>query len=313
MKRAKKLTDQYNAGEIKESSRLRRFVNIAVRIFFSIVVIYLLITKTNIEQIFHYLKNMSPGYVLLALLVLNFGQIISALRARYYFATEKIFFHKYFSIALYYVGFFFSRLLPGGVSGDAYVAYFLRKKKKISAKTSIRLLISSRASGLLFLMIFAFLLGFLSHLRDDMPHWYLLMVIGILGTIMSYTYLTRLLLREKVETQIGAVKYSVIVQGTVMMAAASLFLSTGMEPYNVIDYLMLFMISSIMILVPVSFGGAGMREITYFYGAGVIGLNPELGIAVSVVYFLLDTISSLAGVFFWHRIDHIPAFEKTKK
>ena len=304
----KKAKIEIPVPEQKQQSPLINIIKIGAKIIFTIFAAYLIFTKTDIEKIGVHLSQMSPAYVLFALLILNFGQVTSAFRMKFYFATEKIFFRKRFVLSIYYIGMFFNRLLPGGIGGDGYIAYLLKKKKNISLKTSIRLLISSRASGLLQLLIFVFLLGFMSKLSVEIDHWNLLMIIGMLLSVVSYSFLAKKILSEKLATQITAFKYSIIVQGTVVLASASLFLSEGMNPM-LFDYLMLFMISSLVTLIPISFGGAGMRELTFFYGAAFIGLNAELGIAVSLVYFLLDTVSSLAGLVLWNRIDKIPAFK----
>ncbi len=307
MKRADKSKTEFS--EEKPESLKKRILMIGVKIIFTLAALYLIVTKADLAEIWHHLENMYAPYIIFALISLNIGQVMSALRTRFYFRNDGVAFYKKFSIALYYIGMFFNRLLPGGIGGDAYIAYVLKRKKKIPVRTSIRILLSSRASGLLLLMVFAFLLGYVSDLRDMIPHWNILMTVGIAGTIFSYSFLTRLLLREKVETQIGAQKYSIVVQGGVMAAAWFLFMSAN-TPGQMSDYLMIFMISSVVTMIPISFGGVGMRELTYFYTAGIIGINPELGIAVSLVYFLLDTFSSLAGLFFLYRIDKIPTFEK---
>lgn len=298
------LDEKDEAGKAKKTAKL------LIKITFTALALYLIITNADIQEIEQYIKSIELAYMIFALLILNLGQITSSFRTRYYFATEEYYFRKTYSVALYYIGMFFNRLLPGGVGGDGYMAYLLKKYHKIKILTSVRLLISSRANGLLFLMVFAFIIGFFSDLRDKIPYWYLHMSAGIIITILCYTNLTRLILKEKTRTQIGASKYSLIIQSTVMAASTSLLIGAGAQA-ELVDYLMLFMVSTVATMIPISFGGAGMREISYFYLAPLIGLDAELGIAISLVYFLLDTFSSLAGLYFWYRIESIKAFKRT--
>ena len=116
---------------------------------------------------------------------------------------------------------------------------------------------------------------------------------------MAYAVLARILLKETLRAQFGAAKYSVLVQGAVVVTALLLLESLG-QSGRTVDYLVLFMISGIVSVLPVSIGGIGLRELTFFYGAGPLLLDPELGVTLSVLYFIINTLASLLGVVFFY-------------
>jgi len=71
---------------------------------------------------------------------------------------------------------------------------------------------------------------------------------------------------------------------------------------NIIDYLAIFLISTIATIIPITIGGAGAREITFLYLLGSIGLETSVGVALSLMFFAISAVSSLAGIL--TRISH---------
>ena len=61
-------------------------------------------------------------------------------------------------------------------------------------------------------------------------------------------------------------------------------------------YLILFLISSLAAMVPVTIGGAGARELSFLYGAPFLQINPEHAVAIGFLFYLVSTAVSLTGV-----------------
>ena len=199
----------------------------------------------------------------------------------------------------------FNLVLPGGIGGDGYKAYILRRDYQFSLGTSVRLMISGRASGLLFLVLIGLGFGMFSNtLSAIIPYTFVFIIAAALITLISYSQLSRILLKEKYKTQAQAGAYSFVVQALVAICAACLFQALNASyPWSqnghAPDYLMLFMISSFVSVLPVSVGGIGLRELTFFYGAEFLNLNPEAGVAVALLYFAVNTCASLIGLIFF--------------
>ena len=280
----------------------QRLFFLTLKILCSAGALYLLFYQMDLTRLLSLFHAAQWGWVLIAFLVLNLAQLASALRMRFYFLVEKKDIATRYSIILYYVGMLFNLVLPGGIGGDGYKALVLKRDFKIPIRTSLRLMISNRANGLLFLILIGLGLGSLSKtLHALVPYTQLLLALAAIITLFSYSQLARLLLKEKVETQAQAGVYSFAVQALVAICAACLFESLDMSYAwghhgHAPDYLMLFMISSFVSVLPVSVGGIGLRELTFFYGTQFLGLNPEAGVAVALLYFAVNACASLIGL-----------------
>jgi len=246
-------------------------------------------------------KQANILYILLALLALNAGQMISGLRMRYYFGTAGLALSRRFAIALYYIGMLFSLVLPGGIGGDGYKVYFIQKTHDFPWKTALRLILSGRASGLLLLVVFTLILGLFSPPLNSWPYTFIVLILGLILVFPAYSLLALLLLKEPLAVQMGAAKYSAMVQGLVLLTAMALLHALG-HTEHIIDYVMLFMVSSVVSVIPVSIGGAGLRELTFFYGAAWFGLDQELGVTLSILYFFVNILASLPGLVFFYGI-----------
>lgn len=275
-----------------------------LKCLFTAAAISFIIFKADLKQIWHDLQIVSLPYVLIAFLFLNIGQLISALRMRYYFASAGLMMSKKFSVLFYYAGNFFNLLLPGGIGGDGYKAYLMKKLKDFPVLQGVRLMLSNRANGLLLLVLISLILALFSQVITSLPFAIPLIIISFFANIFGYFILAKWLLKEKLKTQIGAAGYSFFVQLLVLVTAYFLFKGTNVSS-GITDYLLLFMISSIVSILPISMGGVGLRELTFFKGAPLFGLSPELGIAIAIIYFFINSLSSLIGLLFIPRLKHM--------
>lgn len=283
--------------------KFKRPLLLVLKILCSAGALYLLFHQLDMPRLLALFRSAQWEWIVVAFLMLNLAQLASALRMRFYFMAEKRILSVRYSIILYYIGMLFNMVLPGGIGGDGYKAYMLKRDHRFPLRTSIRLMISGRANGLLFLVLIGLGFGAVSStLPALLPYPLPLLLLAALVTIICYSQLSRILLKEKVETQIQASAYSFAVQALVAVCAACLFQSLntsypwaqhGYAP----DYMMLFMISSFVSVLPISVGGIGLRELTFFYGTQLLGLNGEAGVAAALLYFAVNVCASLIGLF----------------
>ena len=67
---------------------------------------------------------------------------------------------------------------------------------------------------------------------------------------------------------------------------------------NISGYLFIFLLSSIVAVLPLTLGGIGSREVTFYYGATWLALNQNTSISVSMLFFLCTAIISLIGLIY---------------
>jgi uncharacterized membrane protein YbhN (UPF0104 family) len=63
-----------------------------------------------------------------------------------------------------------------------------------------------------------------------------------------------------------------------------------------LPYLVIFLVSSVAAIIPITVGGLGLRELVFLYGAQLFGLNQEISVAISMLFFLITVLSSLIGL-----------------
>lgn len=284
-----------------------KWLLIVLKLAFSAGALWLLYTRLDKEKMLALFKSADPLWLLAAFVAINAAQIASALRQGFYLKAEKKDAGLGYNIALYYVGMLFNHVLPGGVGGDGYKTYRLKRDLGIGVKAGIRMMLVNRANGLLWLIIIG--LGFAlcsKTLPGIIPYTAPLIVIAGIITIVSYSVLSRKLLKEKPAVQLGASPYSFAVQGLVAVCAACLFAAlSAQHPWTEgghwADYLMLFMASCFVAVLPVSVGGVGLRELTFYFGSAWLGLNAEAGVAVALLYFVVNLAAALQGLIFFFR------------
>ncbi len=285
----------------------KNHVILSLKVIFITTSFVFIFSKIDTDKTLEYIKNISPLSFIAAYLLLTFAQVISAFRTRFYFASAGLNFAPKFAVASYFVGMFLNNILPGGIGGDAYKVFLFNKLSGLPKLKSIQLLLSDRASGLFILMLLFFIFAFFSNLMRTLPYPYLLLTAGLIITIPCYFFAVKTLLKEHQETAITASFYSFFVQilGILIVIIIVTSLSETSSITTINSYICLFLASSVLAVLPITIGGVGVRELTLMYGSTFLGLDPELGVAIAIIFFVITFTCSLNGLFFWHRLEKI--------
>jgi uncharacterized membrane protein YbhN (UPF0104 family) len=265
-------------------------------------------SKADTTKIAQYLSMVNPLAILLSYAILTLAQFISALRTQYYFRQEGLHLKKKFTVGLYFVGMLFNNVLPGGIGGDGYKLYLVNKLANFPRMYILRIFISERASGLFALLLLGFLIAPFSEVSSKFSYANVLIIPALLITTAGYFTSIKILLKEKPKTAIGAMPYSLVIQLLGIAIILTIFFGTGINSNNSSEtnsYIILFLISSVLSILPISIGGVGLRELTFMYGGALLGLNPELGITIAIVYIAVNLLCSLNGLIFWHRLEKL--------
>lgn len=51
-------------------------------------------------------------------------------------------------------------------------------------------------------------------------------------------------------------------------------------------------------MLPITFGGAGAREVTFLYGTQYLQTEAESGVAIAFLFYLISTIVSFFGIIY---------------
>lgn len=289
---------------IKVNPKIKKYAVLAFKVAITCWAVYAIIKAADLPLIWKYINSVPPANIFWAFVILNIGQVISSMRMRYYFSSAGFKISRKNSILLYFAGNLFNLILPGAIGGDGYKAYLAKKHGNLSLATSVRLMFSNRANGLLILILNCSILALFNTHVMAFSYAPLMLLLLCIVTTVSYSMICKTLLKEPVKVQIGAARYSFFVQLFVIITVWLLLLDRGVD-HDIGGYIFMFLLSSVVSVLPFSVGGIGLRELTFFKAAPWFGLDPELGVALCIIYFAINSVSSLVGLVFLPQLKNI--------
>lgn len=286
----------------------KKYIFLLLKLGLMLGAFYYIYVNTDLKEIAHYIRHISVFAFFWTALLVTLAQIISALRSQWYFSQAGLSLSRHFSIALYFTGSLYNSMLPGGISGDGYKIYLLGKLAHLKRKTIFRILLSERANGLYALILLTLISAYLGNFSELIPHGNFLLISCAVIVSIGYGLSAFYILRESFTTMRGAAYYSLILQLLYGAAAIVILQQLNINLFNIpilFGYITLFFVSNIISIIPISINGIGLRELTFFYGAPLLGLDQEQGIALGISYFIVCLLMSLNGLFFWHKLEKI--------
>lgn len=242
---------------------------------------------------------MNITWVLVAIIFFVLSKILTALRLNLFFKNIGIHISELENFKLYAIGMFYNLFLPGGIGGDGYKVYLLNKHFQTPIKPLIQASLLDRLGGLiaiLFLLIglYFFIEIDLSILSSIPLDWVATASILVLYPIFYLS--NKLLFAKFIKSFTPANIYSILGQVAQMISAYFILLALGVNE-KFLAYQFVFLLSSIVAVLPLTIGGVGARELVFIYSHEYIGIDKNTAVAFSLMFFLISAITSLSGAF----------------
>ncbi|MFT5736544.1 MAG: uncharacterized membrane protein YbhN (UPF0104 family) [Maribacter sp.] len=267
-----------------------------IKLIVSGLLVYFIFSKIDIKEIGNTLSSSNPYYLGLALVFFISSKIIASFRLNLYFHQLEVFLTQKSNLKLYFLGMFYNLFLPGGIGGDAYKGYAIKKKFDVATKKVVSVLVLDRLSGLLLLFLYACSLLLLMQ-QETILALTPLFLLGIPIAILVFWLLNRSFFSYALPVFWKSVGYSALVQLAQLISVWFIMKALAIEGHQ-IAYLVIFLISSFVSVIPLTIGGIGSREATFFYGASLLGLNDNISVGISIIFFLITALVSLAGIWY---------------
>jgi len=280
-----------------ENHNYKKVVKLLIQICLTVLALYLLLSKVSIKDILTAIRSSDISYLLLAFIAFNISKIISAVRLNTFFTDIGLKLSQSYNLALYYLGMFYNLFLPGGIGGDGYKIFVLNKHYRTKVLTLTKAILLDRVSGLIALLAYSsFLLLFSSF--SKITYWipvvsFLFLFIVYPVTFILYKFYFREFLDSFKITNLQAL----LVQLFQLVSAYFIIISLDSNA-AIIDLLVIFLLSSIVAILPFTIGGIGARELTFLYLLGYIHSDVNTGVTLSVLFFMITALSSLIGIVF---------------
>lgn len=300
---------------------MKKKLKLIIKITVSILIIGYILSKLDLTAVW---ENLTHANILLFLLVIVSGIINNFLCTWRWSLINKRIYNiniPYLKmVKLYFIGAFFNLFLPTNIGGDAVKAYHSYKESQNNKKV-VYSIILDRVTGLLILLLigyFSLAIAIMIKISiDERIIKSLLIFLGILcvGFIMAlcihftkngfllknrfFTYIKNItddffLLIKKPRLLSSTSLISIIFQ--LLSISNSYILAAAIGLHIPFIYFLIFIpIISIVITLPISFFGIGIRETLYVILFSTIGVIPEKIISVSFLSFLVLVVLGLSG------------------
>jgi uncharacterized membrane protein YbhN (UPF0104 family) len=274
--------------------KIPKSVQLILKLILTVAAIYFVVRKIDLEQVVETFRQSRLLWILAALVCFIISKMVSAIRCNLYFKSIEINLSQLFNLKLYLLGMFYNLFLPGGIGGDGYKIYFLKKRFDVKTRNIFWAVLLDRLIGVF--VLFCLAVVFVYFVRIP-PAWKrtLWILIPLSGTFAWFVYhrffpaFKGIFLSTSVQ--------SFLVQLLQILSALFILLSFGVSK-DYTAYLFVFLISSIVAVLPLTIGGVGSREFTFMLGAQWLGLDINLSVALSFLFYLLTAFTSFWGIIY---------------
>jgi len=268
----------------------------ALKLVFSAFLLYFIFSKLNFEEVYTVLRRVQLPYLVAALMLFVISKGIAALRLNLYFHQLGVRLTQKSNGQLYLLGMFYNLFLPGGIGGDAYKGYLIQKRYKTGTKKIVSVLLLDRLSGLLLLFLYA--IGIALNLNAEIlkPYRFIL-ILALPSSILFFWILHKRFFPYVLPIFWKSFIHSAFVQFLQLICIWLLLHGLGLQ-VAFLGYLFIFLLSSIVAVLPLTLGGIGSRELTFFYGATWLNLDENTAIGISILFFFCTALVSLSGIFY---------------
>ena len=277
-----------------DKQKIWSIVKLLLKVGITGLSLFLVFKKVEPRDLKEALSDSNPGFLVIAFAFFVISQVISSSRLRNFFAGMGLDITPLYNFKIYLLGMFYNLFLPGGIGGDGYKIFLLRKKFNKPTKKLFWAIFFDRLSGLWALgLIISALVIFIPYL--GIPTWAPILVV-CLGTVIYYFVMNKMFpdyTRKFVRTHLKAI----LVQSMQLIAVIFILYSLHFEG-KFAPYLFMFLVSSLVAIFPFTVGGLGAREIVFVYGAQYLGFDEHIAVLISLLFYIISAIVSFTGIYF---------------
>ncbi len=274
--------------------KLPSYVKVFVKLAITVAALWYVFSRLDLQEVLGTIAQSKFLYLAGALILFVLSKMVSSLRLNKFLVSTGIHISERANMKLYLLGMYYNLFLPGGIGGDGYKIYLLNRKYEVRTRKIFWAVMMDRIIGVVALFCMALVL-FCCIPGMGKYAWYIWILIPIAISI-SYLAFRRFfpyLLRVFRISNL----LSIVVQ-LLQLCSALLILLSLKVPGSLEGYLFVFLISSMVAVLPLTIGGIGSREFTFMLGAQWLGLDLNLSIALSLLFYLITAFSSFWGIIY---------------
>jgi uncharacterized membrane protein YbhN (UPF0104 family) len=281
----------------KPGSKKGKILKLVLKIAISTACIWYISGKIDFAKAGTALFNANWWWLFLALIAFVVSKLLAALRLNIYFRNIGIRLQEWPNTKLYWLGMFYNLFLPGSISGDAYKVILLTKKYNVPYKKPTAAVLLDRLSGLLGLGL---ILAVYSVLVLHQPLYLVIIIGGVALSFLVFYLVVRFYFTDFLPGFFPTLFWGIGVQASQVVCAYLIMAALGI-PAHVTEYIFIFLVSSVVAVLPLTVGGLGAREIVFLEGSKYFGLVQENSVVISILFYLITLFTSLWGILYVFR------------
>lgn len=267
------------------------------KILVTLAAIYWVSGKISFSELKETLLNCNPIYLVVALCTYALSQVVASSRLNSFFKCIDLRLTERYNLRLYQLGLLYNFFLPGGIGGDGYKIYFLKKNFDVSGRKVLSAVFFDRLSGLWALgIVIGCLIIFMPRLA--IPN--ALTIAAILIGTGTYYYFLRMFFSPFSKKFLVTHGKAILVQGLQSLTAVWILYAMNFDG-KFSPYLLIFMLSSLVAIIPSIGGGLGLRESMIAFGAVYFNLDEHLAVLVSLLFYIISLLVASSGLYYFFR------------
>ena len=279
----------------KKESKAVRILKLLLKIGITILCFWYISRKIDFAKAFNAFLQANWIFLVVALLFFILSKVLSAFRLNIYFRNIKLQLSEWTNIKLYWLGMFYNLFLPGAISGDAYKVILLNRRYKSSYKKTSAAVLLDRFSGVLALgvILCAYGVAVLHNYKYDV-----LLIFAAVLAFAGFYFVIRFLFKDFLQSFFPTFVWALGVQLSQVICVYFIMLSLHI-PLVQHEWIFIFLLAAVISILPLSLGGGlGTREFVFVEGARFFKLDPQTGLIISLLFYLVTVIGSLWGLYY---------------
>lgn len=272
--------------------KLPTWVKTLIKLAVLAAIIFLIVRKIDERLLLRLMASVNPLWMLWAVCWFALSKFIAAIRFNTLLRSDGIHLSTLQNVKLYWLCMYYNLLLPGGISGDGYKIKVLMDQFQRPFKRLLTITLIDRISGMIALGQIGLILMYFVPFAQPYRAW---IIPAFMLSLVVIVLLYRTFRVQKI-WWLNMIQ-SLGVQGSQAIATMGLVIALD-QFIHWADYLLLFLVSSLVAMVPMTIGGAGAREITFLFGSKYLSIDPEKAVAIAFLFYLVSTFTSFLGIIF---------------
>lgn len=278
---------------------VKSFLKLFIKIAITAVCLWYVSHKIDWKKSFTIIQQSNWLWLIAATVLFTASKIVSAFRLNIYFRNINVNIAQSQNIKLYWLGMFYNLFLPGGIGGDAYKVILLNRVHKYPAKQLTAAVLLDRISGVIGLAILAVIYNYF--VFNGANYSFLLLCFLPVSLVLYYFLVLKIFPSFKKGFS-STLWLGLAVQSLQVLCAYSIMMALHLVEYQTV-YILIFLLSSIVAILPFTIGGLGAREVVFLWGSSTLLhiTNDPTPVSISISFYFITLIISFIGMYWVYK------------